>query len=125
FEAPTQGEYLWVKLTDGSFAGGELKSWSPSQLVFRDGTNEITVARENIDKEGQCRAYADAFARHQALLEIENALTPRVEKNPAKPLVGTVRYSISDSIIPRSGAGERFRHADVAEFKRGDMLDVI
>ncbi len=125
FEAPSAGDYVWVRLSAGSFAGGELKSWSSSEIVLRDGTNEITVTRGEIDKDGQYRVFADAFARRQALAEIEEALTPRVDRSGAEPLVGTVRYSIADSIIPRTGPGDRFQRAVVPEFKRGDMLDVI
>lgn len=124
FESPEVGEYMWIKCSDGSYAGGEVKSWSTSQLVLKDGTNEVAVARNEISEESLPAVFADAFARQEALAEVEESLTFRLDKNSAAALVGTVRYSISDNFIPRSGPGDRFQRIDVPEFNRGTTLDV-
>ncbi|MBW7907623.1 MAG: hypothetical protein H3C50_01705 [Kiritimatiellae bacterium] len=125
FEAPEMGDYLWVHLTDGSYVGGEVRLWASSEIVLRDGTNDVNIARSSIDKDSLHRVYADAFARRQALGEIEAELTPRVDKHAATPLVGSKRYSLADSVTPRKGPGDRFQRADVPELTRGTLLEVI
>lgn len=126
FEAPAVGDYLWVKLNDGTYVGGEVKSWSSSEFVLRDGTNDYPVTRAQIAKDSRARAFADAFARAEALAEIEEAMTFRIDKpTGAAPMVGSLRYTLSDDITAHSGPASRFRKADAPVPTRGTVVQVL
>lgn len=124
YEAPDVGEYIWIKNNDGVYVGGELKSLDGTTLVLRDGTNEISVARSEINRDTLANVYGDAFARKEALAEVEASQTFRLDTGAKTPLVGTIRYSISDNAIPRSGPGNRFVRENIPDLNRGTTLEV-
>ncbi|MCZ7591541.1 MAG: hypothetical protein M5U15_05030 [Kiritimatiellae bacterium] len=124
YEAPEIGEYVWIKKNDGAYVGGEVKSLDSTTLVLRDGTNEISVARSEINRDTLANVYGDAFARKEALAEVEASQTYRLDTGNKTPLVGTLRYSISDNVVPRSGPGNRFAREDISDLNRGATLEV-
>lgn len=125
FATPEVGEYVWVQRADGAYVGGEIKSWSKDGVVFKDGTNELSVSRAEIAPDTLSELFADAFARVQALRVVETSRRAGLPVLKPHPMVGTVRYSISDSIPIRSGPGNRYAKVAVPDFSRGDMLEVL
>lgn len=125
YEAPEVGEYIWVRRNDGAYAGGEVKTVTSSTLTLRDGTNELSVARTEVTPETLANVWADAFARKEALAEVEASKSFHLNPSEKTPLVGTTRYSVSDNIIPRSGPANRFAREKVPDLDRGTVLEVL
>ncbi|HMP77105.1 MAG TPA: hypothetical protein PKE12_12490 [Kiritimatiellia bacterium] len=124
YEAPVPGENIWVRRMDGTPVGGELKSFDDHTLVLRDGTMEFTVAREDLKPASRAEIYADDFARREALDEVETTLTKRLSRPPL-PMIGSLRYTLSDAIVPRTGPASRYARVDIPEFNRGALLEVL
>ena len=124
YEAPEPGESLWVTRLDGSIAGGEFKLMEGETLQLRDGSSEFSIPRAAMTPASQANVYADAFARREALDQIEESLTKRLRRPPL-PMIGSLRFSLSDAIVPRSGPADRYRRVDVPEFNRGTLLEVL
>lgn len=123
FDPPAVGETLLIIRRDGSRAGGELKAYSASSVVLRDGTNEIEIKRDEMAPETLPDVYPDAFARQQAIAEVEESLTFRLQ-NEIIPIIGSVRFMLSDTTVPRGGPGDRFNRLLLDGVNRGTLLEV-
>ncbi len=123
FDPPAVGENLLIIRRDGSRAGGEVKAYSASGVVLRDGTTDIEIKREEMAPESLPEVFADAFARQQAIAEVEESLTFRLQRE-ALPLIGSLRFMLSDTTVPRGGPGDRFKRLLIDGVNRGTLLEV-
>lgn len=123
FDPPAVGENLFIIRRDGSRAGGEVKSYSSSGVVLRDGTSEITISREEMAPESLPEVYPDAFARREAIAEVEESLTFRLQRE-ALPLIGSLRFMLADTTVPRGGPGDRYNRLAMEGINRGTLLEV-
>jgi hypothetical protein len=123
FDPPRVGENLLIQLRDGSFAGGEVKAYDGGGVVLKDGQSERAIARNEIAPESLAELYPEDFARREALAEVEESLTFRLLRDPL-PLIGSLRYMLSDNTVPRGGPGDRYNRLPTENVNRGTLLQV-
>ncbi len=123
FDPPQVGENLLILLRDGTREGGEVKSYSADGVVLKDGLSEITIARSEMAPEALADVYPEEFARREALAEVEESLTFRLIRDPL-PLIGSLRFMLSDNTVPRGGPGDRYNRVQMNDVNRGTLLQV-